>query len=525
MATLQAVIPRLESSPAIITPGAASVSFSLLDRHVKSVRSFLASLGLRPQSAIAIALPNSLEFAVVFLAVTYSGFVAAPLNPGLKQAEFEFYLQDLRCPVAFVSANESEAVVNAAGKIGKFVEGGHVKMFTIVASSSGDNDTAVKLCGIDGNAIIGNDSKAKMPEAHADDVALVLHTSGTTGRPKIVPLTHVNLTTSIRNITQTYGLEQADRSLLVMPLFHVHGLLCGFLAPLSVECAVIVPARFSASSFWHDFVEHGATWYTAVPTIHQILLKTPGPPVLPKIRFIRSCSSALAPSTMRLLEDRFHAPVVEAYAMTEACHQMTSNEIPPGVRKPGSVGKAQGSVSVKVLDQDGLEVGRGVEGEICVKGGNVTKGYRNNKAANDTSFTKTGYFRTGDQGKMDEDGFVFITGRIKELINRGGEKISPVELDSVLLEHGAVAEAVSFGVPDEMYGQEVQAAVVVKAGVAEDEGTEKQLIEFMMDRVARFKVPKKIYFTKEMPKTATGKIQRKHIADLFFPRPQARAKV
>ncbi|KAK9390850.1 hypothetical protein V1515DRAFT_583886 [Lipomyces mesembrius] len=521
MATMQEVIPLLSSSTAIITPGAspAAISFRSLSKQVNSVRSFLSSLALSPQSAVAIALENSLEFAIVFFAVTYSGFVAAPLNPALKQSEFEFYLQDLKCPVAFVATKENEAVVKAAGKIGKFVEGGNVNIFTI---SAGDE---VTVSGLDGKKVMPTGWKGKVQDAKADDVALVLHTSGTTGRPKVVPLTHLNLTTSIRNIIQTYRLTPSDTSLLVMPLFHVHGLLCGFLAPFAVSATVIVPPRFSASSFWHDFVEYKATWYTAVPTIHQILLKSAAAPEpLPKIRFIRSCSSALAPSTMRSLEERFHAPVIEAYAMTEeqASHQMTSNELPPGKRKPTSVGKPQGSVSIKILDQDGNEVAGGQEGEICVKGGNVTKGYRNNNLANESSFTKSGYFRTGDQGKVDEDGFVFITGRIKELINRGGEKISPVELDGVLLEHGAVAEAVAFAVPDEMYGQEVQAAVVLKADGKNV--TEQDIKDFVAERVAKFKVPKKIYFTKVMPKTATGKIQRKNIADKFF-KPQSQAKL
>ncbi|KAJ8103232.1 hypothetical protein POJ06DRAFT_192552 [Lipomyces tetrasporus] len=518
MATLPQVIPSLSSSTAIITPGAASqaVSFSALHKQVNTVRSFLASLALPPQSAIAIALPNSLEFAIAFFAVTYSGFVAAPLNPALRQSEFEFYLQDLKCPVAFVTKDENEAVVNAARKIGKFVEGGSVRIFTVAG------DDGVTVSRLDGQEAVVTGWKGKVQDAKAEDVALVLHTSGTTGRPKVVPLTHLNLTTSIRNIVQTYRLGQSDTGLLVMPLFHVHGLLCGFLAPLSVSAAVVVPARFSASSFWPDFVEHKATWYTAVPTIHQILLKSAAPEPVPKIRFIRSCSSALAPSTMRSLEARFHAPVVEAYAMTEASHQMTSNELPPGQRKPASVGKPQGSVSIKILDQDGNEVGQGREGEICVKGGNVTTGYHNNKAANESSFTTTGYFRTGDQGKVDEDGFVFITGRIKELINRGGEKISPVELDGVLLEHPAVAEAVSFAVPDDMYGQEVHAAVVLKPDGAQ--ASEHDIKDFMAKRVAKFKVPKKIYFTKVMPKTATGKIQRKNIADTFF-RPQGKANL
>lgn len=305
--------------------------------------------------------------------------------------------------------------------------------------------------------------------------------------------------------------------MLVMPLFHVHGLLCGFLAPLSVSSGVIIPPRFSAHSFWKDFVELGANWYTAVPTIHQILLKSPSPfdngQKGPDVRFIRSCSSALAPATMKQLEQRFKAPVLEAYAMTEASHQMTSNDLPPGKRKIGSVGHAQGVVQVAILDQDGNEVKQGGEGEICVKGANVTKGYRNNEAANKSSYTASGFFRTGDQGKLDADGFVYITGRIKELINRGGEKISPVELDGLMLEMPEIAEAVSFAVPDEMYGQEVHAAVVLKPGVKIGES---EVRRFIAEKVAKFKVPKKIYFTETMPKTATGKIQRKNISETFF---------
>ena len=289
------------------------------------------------------------------------------------------------------------------------------------------------------------------------------------------------------NITQTYELTKRDRTLLVMPLFHVHGLLAGFLAPLSSGGSAIVPPRFSASDFWRDFVAYGATWYTAVPTIHHILLNGPKPQPMPKIRFIRSCSSPLAPSVFHQLEKTFDAPVLEAYAMTEAAHQMTSNPLPPGKRMPGSVGIGQG-VLVRILDQEGNEVPQGAEGEICIKGENVTKGYLNNAEANKSSFSKDGFFRTGDQGKLDEDGYVFITGRIKELINKGGEKISPIELDNVLSQHPALSEVVSFAMADDLYGQEVGVAVVLRSG---QQASADGLREWAMQRVAKFKVPKK----------------------------------
>ena len=282
-------------------------------------------------------------------------------------------------------------------------------------------NAAIAECYWDGKEVVldvkhpGNLARERnkpVNQAQPDDVALVLHTSGTTGRPKAVPLTHRNLTTTMKNIQATYELTPHDRTMLVMPLFHVHGLLAGFLAPLSSGGSVVVPPKFSASEFWRDFMQHQANWYTAVPTIHQILLRTPLPTPKPSLRFIRSCSSPLSPKVFHDLERAFEAPVLEAYAMTEAAHQMTSNPLPRhGKRIPGSVGVGQG-VEVKILDEKGTEVPIGKEGEICIQGENVTKGYLNNPTANASSFTSGGFFRTGDQGKMDEQRYVFITGRI-----------------------------------------------------------------------------------------------------------------
>jgi oxalate---CoA ligase len=276
--------------------------------------------------------------------------------------------------------------------------------------------------------------------------------------------------------------------MLVMPLFHVHGLLCALLAPLYSGGSMIVPPKFSASEFWQDFIAHGANWYTAVPTIHQILLKGAAPSPMPSIRFIRSCSSPLSPTVFYQLEEKFKAPVLEAYAMTEAAHQMTSNLLPPAKRKPGTVGLGQG-VEVKILNEAGDELPQGSEGEICIRGENVTKGYLNNAAANAVAFTKGGFFRTGDQGKKDEDGYIVITGRIKELINKGGEKISPIELDNVLANHPAVAEAVSFAIPDDFYGQDIGVAIVVKNGA---KLAQEEMKIWVSEKSAKFKIPKKV---------------------------------
>ncbi|KAI9712517.1 MAG: hypothetical protein M1812_006826 [Candelaria pacifica] len=461
-----------------IKPTPLTVSYQQLAAQVASFQKKLAVLGLTPQAAVSIALPNSLEFIVAFLAASWQRAIAAPLNPAYKQAEFEFYIDDLSSAIALVpegSVARDAAAVRAARKYNAAIAECYWNGQEVVL----DIKEAGKLKG-NGNQTV------ETPQP--DDIALVLHTSGTTGRPKAVPLTHKNLTRTMKNIWATYELSTGDRTLLVMPLFHVHGLLAGLLAPLHSGGSVIVPPRFSASEFWDDYNTHKATWYTAVPTIHQILLRNPPPDPKPNIRFIRSCSSPLSPKVFFELEKTFDAPVLEAYAMTEAAHQMTSNALPPGKRQPGSVGIGQG-VEVRILDQDGNEVAQGSEAEICIRGENVTNGYLNNPEANKSSFTSRGFFRTGDQGKMGEDGYVFITGRIKELINKGGEKISPIELDNVLAQHPALAEAVSFAIADEMYGQDIGVALVLKDGQNLDENSLRQ---WTSEKVSKFKVPKKV---------------------------------
>jgi acyl-CoA synthetase (AMP-forming)/AMP-acid ligase II len=465
---------------AIIIPGKQPliVTYTQLSAEVLSFQKKLAKLGVTPQSAVSIALPNSYEFIVAFLAAAWQRGIAAPLNSAYKQEEFEFYIDDLKSAVALVpkdSFAKDGAAVRAARK------------YNAAIAECYWNGKEVVLDVKDEGKLKGKGNQT-VEQAQADDIALVLHTSGTTGRPKAVPLTHQNLTRTMKNIQTTYKLTPADRTMLVMPLFHVHGLLAGFLAPLLSGGSVIVPPKFSASEFWADFITHKANWYTAVPTIHQILLKNPPPTTKPNIRFIRSCSSPLSPTTFHQLEEQYNAPVLEAYAMTEAAHQMTSNPLPPGKRQPGSVGIGQG-VEIRILDLAGEELPTGSEGEICIRGENVTKGYLNNEKANQESFTKDGFFRTGDQGKKDQDGYVFITGRIKELINKGGEKISPIELDNVLARHPAVSEVVSFAIPDEMYGQDIGVAIVLNPDEKLDAS---ELKKWVADKLAKFKVPKQV---------------------------------
>ncbi|KAM0747492.1 acetyl-CoA synthetase-like protein [Meredithblackwellia eburnea MCA 4105] len=507
MPTLNSIFSQnanILSSPALVLPSSSptpnlAISYAQLAELVTSLRQQLAPVGLNKGDVVSMSLVNSSEFAAAFIGVANNRCISAPLNPAYSTQEVAFYLQDTQSKLLLVHAGSiasNSPAVQAAREL-------KVPVAEVLFDGKG-----VKLTFEQG--LVKMQSKIEgAGNPKEEDVALVLHTSGTTGRPKAVPLTHLNLATTMKNIINTYSLSPRDRTYLVMPLFHVHGLLAGFLAPLLSGGSVVVPPKFSAGIFWDEFKRSGSNWYTAVPTIHQILLRTPKPNPLPKIRFIRSCSSALSPATFAQVEEAFQAPVLEAYAMTEAAHQMTSNPLPPHPRKPGTVGLGQG-VAIRILS---LTTNDDVtEGEVAIKGLNVTPGYINNPSANASSFTPDGYFRTGDRGKLDEDGYLVLTGRLKELINKGGEKISPLEVDAVLLATEGVAEAVAFGVEDEKYGEKVWAAVVLKSGASI---TEADIIKSVKSKIAAFKVPDKIFILETIPKTATGKVQRKALAAKF----------
>ncbi|OLY83006.1 putative peroxisomal-coenzyme A synthetase [Smittium mucronatum] len=524
-----------ESTAAITTSTSdvpnAALSYSKLNEQVRKFISqatdLFASNGINvaqtPGHPIAHMLENGLLNLITFLGTTLMRSVSAPLNPAMKQSEIEFYLEDSSSKVLIVNISHKENVsshegINAAKKLN-----------IPVWFASWDSDFGIKLEQLDSSSISMSTSftSVNFDTVVDTDVALLLHTSGTTGRPKAVPLSHRNILCSMKNIKNTYNLTSLDRTFIVMPLFHVHGLIGALMSTLYSGGSVIIPPKYSASTFWEDFIQHGANWYSAVPTIHQIQLQKPIPENLPKIRFIRSCSASLAPTILSRLEEAFKAPVLEAYAMTEASHQMTSNPIPPKKHVSGSVGIPQG-VQVAILDDSGKRVHLG---EVCIRGNNVTAGYLNNPSANAANFTAAIpnddidpslnnqlWFRTGDQGYLDQDGYLFLTGRIKELINRGGEKISPLEIDAILLNIPGVSEAVSFAVDHEIYGQEIYAAVVLSPpndGSNQPQLTQEDIKKYVSEKVAAFKVPKVVYITDSLPRTATGKIQRRMMADYF----------
>jgi len=467
----------------------------LFERVAATVRT-LNRLGVGRQDRVALVLPPGPDLAAAFLAVA-AGATAAPLNPAYTEAEFKFYLEDLRARALLLPSGAASPARAAAVALG-------VPTLELVA------DTGVA----GGFQIAGAERPlaASAGFAEAGDVALVLHTSGTTARPKQVPLTHANLLASRLNIARTLRLQPADRCLNIMPLFHIHGLVAGLLAPLGAGGSVVCTRGFTAELFFDWCQTWKPTWYSAVPTMHQaILAQAPRPPQPApphSLRLIRSSSAALPPAVLAALENTFGVPVLEAYGMTEAAHQMASNPLPPLARKPGSVGLATG-VEIAILDAAGTQLPADRVGEVAIRGPSVTAGYAHNPAANEAAFTD-GWFRTGDQGYLDHDNYLFLTGRLKELINRGGEKIAPREIEDVLLACPAVRQAVAFALPHPTLGEITAAAVVLHAGSPVDEA---ELRAFAAERLPAFKVPSRIVFLPDLPKGPTGKLQRIGLAD------------
>jgi acyl-CoA synthetase (AMP-forming)/AMP-acid ligase II len=483
-----------DNEPALRAPGQPALTYDALRQNVLATIASLNGMGIGRGDRVAIVLPNGPEMAAAFFSVAACA-TSAPLNPAYRADEFEFYLSDLNAKALIVEHGSQSPAIAVAEKLG-------VRILELTPTGKGAG--AFTLAA----AKPSTTSAAALPGfAQTDDIALILHTSGTTSRPKIVPLSQKNVCASATNVRNTLHLKAADCGLNIMPLFHIHGLIAGLLAPLSAGSTIFCSPGFNALKFFGQMGEAKPTWYTAVPTMHQaIVARAPHSRdviAANPLRFMRSSSSSMPPQVIAELEQVFGAPLVEAYGMTEAAHQMASNPLPPGKRVPGTVGLAAGP-DVEIMDNDGKLLAAGETGEIVIRGPNVTKGYENNPKANGEAFTH-GWFRTGDQGTKDEAGYVRITGRLKEIISRGGEKISPREVDEILMDHPAVQQVVTFGIPHEKLGEEVGAVIVLREGAS---ATEKELRDFAAVRLADFKVPRKILFMEEIPKGATGKLQR-----------------
>lgn len=483
---------------AILAPGRVPLTYRKLAEHVAATSARLGQLGICRDDRVAILLPNGAEMALAFLSVACAA-TSAPLNPAYSASELEFYLADLQAKAVVVPAGDGSPAVSIA-------HARHIPVIELVPSAAG----AAGLFELRGEGAAGVGSTRP---ARCGDIALALHTSGTTARPKLAPLTHGNLCASAASIGRSLQLGVHDRCLNVMPLFHIHGLGAALLASLSAGASVVCAPGFIAPQFLSWLETYRVTWYTAVPTMHQAIVARAearqAAPLRTNLRFIRSCSAALAPKLMGELERTFGVPVIEAYGMTEAAHQITSNPLPPAVRKPGSVGRAAGpDVAIMAEASDALLPAPGERGEVVIRGPSVMHGYAGNAQANARAFA-AGWFRTGDEGYLDRDGYLFLTGRLKEIINRGGEKISPREVDDVLLDHPAVAQAVTFALPDARLGEDIAAAVVARQASV----SEADLRRFASLRLAPFKVPGRILIVDDIPKGPTGKIQRIGMAE------------
>lgn len=480
-----------DDATALAFSGAKPLTYAAFRAQIDSTIHSLNALGVGRGDRVAIVLPNGPDMATAFVSVA-SAAAAAPLNPGYRHDEFDFYMSDINTKALIVEEGSKSPAITVAQERG-------IAIITLKP----EWDKGCGTFSLSGKPAAGT---IRAGRTTTDDVSIILHTSGTTSRPKIVPLTQLNVVTSANNIANVLELTAADRALNVLPLFHIHGLIAGMLAPLSRGGSIFCTPGFNALKFFHAMDEAAPTWYSAVPTMHQAIVSraSHNREIIARhpLRFIRSSSSSLPPQVIAELEAAFGAPVVEAYGMTEAAHQMASNPV-SGVRKPGAVGKAAGP-EIAIMSEDGQFLPAGAAGEIVIRGDNVTPGYENNPKANEEAFSN-GWFHTGDLGSLDEDGYLRITGRLKEIINRGGEKVSPREVDEILMDHPAVLQAVTFAMPHDKLGEEVAAAVVLREG---NTCSERELRDFADGRLAHFKVPRKIIMLAEIPKGATGKLQR-----------------
>jgi len=509
------------AATAIGAPGLPPLSYDRLRALVEASVRRLNALGLGRNDRVALVLSNGPHTAAAFVAIA-AGATTAPLNPAYRAEEFEFYLRDLKANALIVEEGTPSAARDVAAMLNLPIidlqvgPDGAAGSFTLEPNSPTFHPDPLpeRTWGWSRTSL---EHRGEMePEervrgqtgmAAADDIALVLHTSGTTSRPKLVPLTQRNIVSSAHHIVGALELSPADVCLNIMPLFHIHGLMAAVLASLAAGAQVCCSPGFNALRFFAWLSEVSPTWYTAAPSVHRAIVARAArhADVIAqnRLRFIRSSSAALRPQLMAQLERTFHAPVIQSYGMTEASHQMASSPLPPRARKPGSVGLAAGP-EIAIMDEAGHLLPPGRKGEVVIRGPNVTAGYEANPEANAVAFTN-GWLRTGDQGRLDSEGYLWLTGRLKELINRGGEKVSPLEIEAVLMDHPDVQQVVTFAVPDPSLGEEVAAAVVRREG---SRLTDRELRHFAAAHLADFKVPRIVLFVPEIPKGATGKLQR-----------------
>ena len=485
----------------LVPEGPEVMTYARLREHALDIASRLDALGVEPGEKVAFLLPNGYWTAALFLGVMYSGRVIVPLNAVSGGSALSYVIEHSDCRALFVDQ-------------------GHSEKFARVLKCLPDRVAVIPTRLDEGPEWpIDRAAQVDLPPLDQDRDALLIYTSGTTGTPKGVLLTHGNVVAGGRNTMQAHQLSGSDRAMCVLPLYHINGEMVTVMGPLISGGSVVMPQRFSTSTFWETMARYACTWFSVVPTIIAYLLEHAeregfdrgALDGLSGLRFGRSASAPLAPEMHKAFEERFGVPIVETMGLTETAAQILSNPMPPAAPRYGSPGIAVGN-EVRVIDEQGSTCPPGVPGELMIRGANVTRGYYKNPEATAAAIEPDGWMHTGDVAMRDEDGFFFITGRIKELIIKGGENIAPREIDEALYEHPAVLEAAGFGMPDTLYGQEVMACVALKPGVS---CTERELAEAALERLGPFKVPKRVFILDELPKGPSGKIQRLRLADLI----------
>ncbi|MCF8129853.1 MAG: AMP-binding protein [Deltaproteobacteria bacterium] len=492
---------RAESTPDKIymiapEPG-LSLSYEQLREDSIRFAKHLAKMGLKKGDKVSFMLANGYQANKIFQGSMYGGYVVAPLNLMAQPSQLVYVLEHSDAKVVFYSEDQKDRLVTAAAQVAR-----DIKLIEI------DNDSE--------SIIPGNEDfrGISLPEIEEEDDALLLYTSGTTGVPKGVILSHKNMVAGGEYTTLAHELTPEDRALCSLPLYHINGEVVTSVTPLVSGSSVVVPRKFSTSNFWELISEYKCTWFSVVPTMISYLCSATNLSgknyKVDQVRFGRSASSALPPSLHHTFEEKFGISIVETMGLTETAAPVFSNPMDPKKRKYGSPGEAVGNTA-KIIDEKGNELPRGEQGEIMIKGDNVMKQYYKAPEITAKTIEPDGWLHTGDLGYMDEDGFVFVTGRIKELIIKGGENIAPKEIDEALYQHKAVMDAAAVGIPDDAYGEEIMACVTLQPGCS---ATEQELTDHCMELLGKFKTPKIIKVMEELPKGPSGKIQRLKLPDL-----------
>lgn len=479
----------------VATEPQLSLTFAQLRDSCIQLGKQLAKRGFVKGDKVSFMMGNGYQTAKLFLGAMYSGFVVAPINLQAQPSQLTYVLEHSDTKLVFVTDFQHEALMEAMSRVERDIE------VLVIDKNAEEIFPEIDLSGFD------------LPPVTEEDPALLLYTSGTTGVPKGCILTHRAMIAGGQNVTLAHQLTPDDIGLVSLPLYHINAEIVSMMGPLVSGSSIIMPERFSATNFWSLISDYRCTWFSVVPTIISYLVA--GTDIegkgyhLDQVRFGRSASSALPPALHKAFEEKFHISIVETMGITECAAPVFSNPLIPSRRKYGSPGQAVGN-QARIMDKCGAQCPSGVVGEIMIKGDNVMKEYYKAPDLTAKALDEDGWFHTGDLGFMDEEGFVFVTGRLKELIIKGGENIAPKEIDECLYCHPAILDAAACGIPDQHYGEEIMVCYTLKPDCTV---SEEELREHCLKHLGKYKSPKVLVCVEDLPRGPSGKIQRLKLCD------------